>query len=386
MTRRIRISRQAEPTVAIGLSSHSSKASRPEQQPERSQQTAGNLAVQHSLRCDDHSVVHDAVQASGHPLEPADRSLMEARFNRDFSKVRVHTDAKAAGAAEILQARAFTVGQNIAFGAGEYAPGTLDSTRLLAHELTHTIQQEGGHNAPESRAKVSEPNDRAEREADIVADRVLDGRTIDSPITPDSETIHLQQSPSRAGGFRDPALPWPSARGRTIYFVTENIVTPEWLTIQGYRLVSGPSWPQHWVHTVTHDEVWRLRQVKDTDKPREQPRSETSASQPREPPAVTATYQCDFLTVYVKELEKELAELWKMQRSKDPRTKERLKEFWRRLSDLDDRLDDAQAQFSKWDENANEDEQPALDEQESCIMRLRDRYQKNLTKTPSGDF
>jgi hypothetical protein len=69
---------------------------------------------------------------------------METRFGHDFSRVRVHTDSRAARA---VRALAFTSGHNIVFDAGQYAPGTETGTRLLAHELTHVVQQNQG-NAP----------------------------------------------------------------------------------------------------------------------------------------------------------------------------------------------------------------------------------------------
>jgi hypothetical protein len=74
---------------------------------------------------------------------------MEARFGRDFRPVRVHTDSRAAEAARDLEARAFTVGRDVVFGAGEYAPDAGEGRRLLAHELAHVVQQwEAGPGAP----------------------------------------------------------------------------------------------------------------------------------------------------------------------------------------------------------------------------------------------
>jgi Domain of unknown function (DUF4157) len=69
------------------------------------------------------------------------RGFMEPRFGRDFSQLRVHTDAKAAGSAQAIDAAAYTVGQEVVIGAGQYAPGTAEGRRLLAHELTHVVQQ-----------------------------------------------------------------------------------------------------------------------------------------------------------------------------------------------------------------------------------------------------
>jgi hypothetical protein len=68
---------------------------------------------------------------------------MEARFGEDFGRVRVHADSAAAHSARALDARAYTVGQDIVFAAGQYAPETRGGQHLLAHELTHTLQQAG---------------------------------------------------------------------------------------------------------------------------------------------------------------------------------------------------------------------------------------------------
>jgi len=82
-----------------------------------------------------------AMQGRGSPLPEATRSFFAPRFGHDFANVRIHADSRAADAARSIQARAFTFGQNIAFGAGEYAPESQAGRRLLAHELTHTLQQ-----------------------------------------------------------------------------------------------------------------------------------------------------------------------------------------------------------------------------------------------------
>jgi hypothetical protein len=86
-------------------------------------------------------VVHEALNSPGQPLDPATRRLMETRFGHDFSKVRVHTDSTAAESARSINALAYTVGSDVVFGTGGYAPGTSQGNRLLAHELAHTIQQ-----------------------------------------------------------------------------------------------------------------------------------------------------------------------------------------------------------------------------------------------------
>jgi len=83
----------------------------------------------------------NALRSGGHSLPDSERAFFETRFGSDFGQVRLHTDSGAAKAARMVNARAFTVGRNVVLGAGEYAPGTIAGRRLLAHELTHVIQQ-----------------------------------------------------------------------------------------------------------------------------------------------------------------------------------------------------------------------------------------------------
>jgi hypothetical protein len=85
--------------------------------------------------------VHERLRSSGQALDATTREFMESRFGHDFSNVRLHTDASANESATTLRARAFAAGQHIAFGAGQYRPHTGEGRRLLAHELTHTLQQ-----------------------------------------------------------------------------------------------------------------------------------------------------------------------------------------------------------------------------------------------------
>jgi hypothetical protein len=88
-------------------------------------------------------IVQDVLSESGQPLDTATRAFFEPRFGHDFSRVRVHTDDRAARSAMAVQAAAYTVGQNIVFGATQYAPQDPKGQQLLAHELVHTIQQGG---------------------------------------------------------------------------------------------------------------------------------------------------------------------------------------------------------------------------------------------------
>jgi Domain of unknown function (DUF4157) len=87
--------------------------------------------------------VREVLRSPGRPLESGVRAWMEPRFGRDFGAVRVHDDARAAASADAVQALAYTVGEDVVFAAGRYAPEGESGRRLLAHELTHTVQQGG---------------------------------------------------------------------------------------------------------------------------------------------------------------------------------------------------------------------------------------------------
>jgi Domain of unknown function (DUF4157) len=93
-------------------------------------------------------IVHDVLRSPGRQLDPAVRGPMEARFGHDFSRVRVHTDGAAAASARSVAAHAYTVGSDVVFGANRYAPGTAAGTELLAHELTHVVQQRDAGGVP----------------------------------------------------------------------------------------------------------------------------------------------------------------------------------------------------------------------------------------------
>jgi hypothetical protein len=88
-------------------------------------------------------MANGALADSGKPLEPDLQQAMEQRLGYDFGRVRIHADGEAARAAAAVQARAYTVGNNITFGSGKFTPETVEGRRLLAHELVHVVQQRG---------------------------------------------------------------------------------------------------------------------------------------------------------------------------------------------------------------------------------------------------
>jgi uncharacterized protein DUF4157 len=85
--------------------------------------------------------ISSVVNAPGQPIDRTTRNLMEMRFGRDFSDVRIHADARADESARAVNALAYTMGRNLVFASGEYAPATPTGLRLLAHELVHVVQQ-----------------------------------------------------------------------------------------------------------------------------------------------------------------------------------------------------------------------------------------------------
>jgi len=104
---------------------------------------------------------------AGTGLDAHTRTLMESRFRNDFADVRIHTDADAAHSARALQARAYTAGRDIVFGAGQYRPHSAQGRKLIAHELAHVVQQ-----------NQAGPTDHAEERADRAATRVAHGHVI----------------------------------------------------------------------------------------------------------------------------------------------------------------------------------------------------------------
>lgn len=105
----------------------------------------------------------------GQPLDSAARSRMSEAFGHDFSGVRVHTNSEAAGLSDGLNARAFTIGSDIAFGAGEYQPGTMIGDALIAHELAHVVQQGGANGASSPQSKGAGGYESLEDDADAAA-------------------------------------------------------------------------------------------------------------------------------------------------------------------------------------------------------------------------
>jgi len=110
---------------------------------------------------------HEALKSPGHPLDQTVRFFMEDHFGHDFSQVRVHTDARSGESARELGALAYTVGSDLVFADRQYSPSSVEGRKLIAHELTHVVQQRAGTKSAEQRS--DEP---AEREAEAVAQSI----------------------------------------------------------------------------------------------------------------------------------------------------------------------------------------------------------------------
>ena len=143
-------------------------------------------------------IVHDVLNSPGQPLDRETRAFMEPRFGHDFSGVRVHTDAKAAQSARAVNALAYTAGRDVVFGPGQYMPETMGGKRLLAHELTHVVQQSMFKvgSGMQRQLEVGAADDIFEQEADIQASMVV--ASADSDTAPPAQ----QQSTRTPGATR----------------------------------------------------------------------------------------------------------------------------------------------------------------------------------------
>lgn len=122
-------------------------------------------------------VVHEVLQSPGQPLDATICAFMEPRFGYNFGNVRVHTDAKAAESARTVNALAYTVGRDVVFSAGQYSPDTDEGRKLMAHELTHVLQQ-GPMSQPiiKKRLEMTDPSDDSESHADRFADQIISNK------------------------------------------------------------------------------------------------------------------------------------------------------------------------------------------------------------------
>lgn len=142
-------------------------------------------------------IVHEVLNSPGQPMNAETQAFMGPRFGHDFSDIRIHTDAKAAQSARAVNALAYTVGRDVVFGSGQYAPETHNGRRLLSHELAHTVQQGLTKQTLATKLSVAGSNDSVEREADAVSSAVLEGLAL----------THISQHPQRLARKCAPETP-----------------------------------------------------------------------------------------------------------------------------------------------------------------------------------
>src|SRR5438876_3498083 len=161
------------------------------------QKTAGNATVSAALEEQEPSLVKEVVgSGGGAPLDNDTRGFMESRLGADFSDVRVHTDATASESAQAVQAHAYTVGNDVVFQSGKYAPENDSGKRMLAHELTHVVQQRSGPVAgtpAPGGIQISHPSDRFEQAAESSADRVMSPAPATTPASAAAAPASIQR-------------------------------------------------------------------------------------------------------------------------------------------------------------------------------------------------
>lgn len=145
----------------------------------------------------------NSIRGSGQPLPKSARAFFEPRFGYDFSSVCVHSNPEAADMARVLNARAFTTGRDIVFGAGQYTLGTTVGRRLLAHELTHAVQQSDV--VPEALLMVTESSEVAEAEAETVGKAAALGQPVGETLF--GSRLAVQFAPEEAGKGTKLAVP-----------------------------------------------------------------------------------------------------------------------------------------------------------------------------------
>ena len=170
------------------------------------QQTVGNRAVQRliaqrkgdgAFALDDETAGRiSSARGGGKALDPGMQESMGQATGHDFSGVRVHTSSEADTLSKQLHARAFTTGQDIFFREGTYDPASSAGKKLIAHELTHVVQQSGGGTGMRlGRMTVHGPNDAFEQEANAVADKAVQRQgeeDLQAQMEPEEEEEEIQ--------------------------------------------------------------------------------------------------------------------------------------------------------------------------------------------------
>jgi uncharacterized protein DUF4157 len=175
-------------------------------------------------------IVYHVLRSPGEPLRDPTRAAMEARFGHDFSHVRVHTNSTASQSTEAVDALAYTVGRDVVFRTGLYQPTTLEGRKLLAHELTHVVQQGRSDSVPLA-LQVGSSRDPREAEAQAFANAAE--RPISATHGPAQRTPIAPPNPAAVAELRRACLPaadCTAPRSTLTEFVAETEKKPENIT------------------------------------------------------------------------------------------------------------------------------------------------------------
>jgi hypothetical protein len=234
-------------------------------------------------------IVHEVLRSPGRPLDKTTRAFFEPRFGRDFGQVRVHTDSHAAQSAAAVHALAYTVGNNLVFGTGQYAPDSAHGRRLLAHELTHVHQKQHANPHPQGPALTDlhpglhgEPS--PDRTSHHAAPELLQRQENPSPPPTPAQT------PTPAPGQNPPQAPLPAAnqvppadekkaasteekkpleaKQEQPEAIKKDLKTRvrDWLDSEKFGLPlvldTGGGAPEKW-HAIYGEQRWTLEQIRD---------------------------------------------------------------------------------------------------------------------------
>jgi hypothetical protein len=184
-------------------------------------------------------IVHEVLRSPGQSLDPATRAFMEPRFGRDFSRVRTHSGAAAERSAAEVNAKAYTVGHDIVFAAGRLAPEMPEGRRLLAHELTHVVQQAGADGIGID--QTGERRDRSQASTDV-------GSGVSRPGIHARTGTGLQRAPDDKSGYKQGTEGWAGlvqaaiealdadADGKTLEEIISSARSREWLKLWALKL------------------------------------------------------------------------------------------------------------------------------------------------------
>jgi hypothetical protein len=161
--------------------SHLASSSNSRAVPRSLDEPASTAALRTSAPTQPAGMLRDVVRSEGRPLDPPTKYFFEARFGRDFSRVRVHSDESANRMVGAFNARALTYGHHIAFGHALYQPDVPDGRRLLAHELAHVVQQGNSNRTPTTASAAPTGQRMAQTATPMVQRTISDGHDLTSP-------------------------------------------------------------------------------------------------------------------------------------------------------------------------------------------------------------